>query len=260
MLKLEFMPEATRKNFARLQDEPLMADFTLVGGTALALQVGHRTSEDLDFNVFGQTLPTRKLDQLLAKLKEEGAAIESLISPEKKTAFKINAGLDMDTLIQDYLVDGSKVTFHARKEPDRPAGQIENLKSAQKIKPSPHGFDVMGVPGLFLMKSIVVYDRVRSRDLFDLMVLTKDHGFDLEKVFKAIEANQPARHNDPEHFKSVATGVIPLDKGDEGFSSIRLNVKIQEIFKYFKSLVDEHEIQIALELAKTSRLEAPRGN
>ena len=61
-LKLEFMPEATQKNFARLKDDPRLAAFTLVGGTALALQIGHRFSEDLDFNIFGQKLPTSAID------------------------------------------------------------------------------------------------------------------------------------------------------------------------------------------------------
>jgi Nucleotidyl transferase AbiEii toxin, Type IV TA system len=64
-LKLQFMPEATQKNFARLKDDPRLAGFTLVGGTALALQIGHRISEDLDFNIFGQKLPIKSIDALL---------------------------------------------------------------------------------------------------------------------------------------------------------------------------------------------------
>ncbi|MEY4862603.1 MAG: hypothetical protein RLZ51_698 [Pseudomonadota bacterium] len=65
-LKLEFMPEATQKNFSRLKDDPRLAGFTLVGGTALALQIGHRISEDLDFNIFGQKLPIKAIDGIRA--------------------------------------------------------------------------------------------------------------------------------------------------------------------------------------------------
>ena len=133
MLKLEFMPEATRKNFERLRDDPRLDGFTLIGETALALQIGHRFSEDLDFNIFGQALPKSKLDQLLSDLEEEGAVIESLISSEKKTAYKINTGFDLDDSIQDYLINGAKVTFQSRNEQDRPKQQIEYLKSAPKI-------------------------------------------------------------------------------------------------------------------------------
>ena len=247
-LMLEFMPEATQKNFARLKDDPRLAGFTLVGGTALALQIGHRISEDLDFNIFGQKLPIRAIDALLDELAAGGATIESLITSEQKLGFKINTSENLDHYIQDYLIDGAKVTFHSRNESDRPKAQIDFLKSATRVGVSKGGFDVLGIDGLLVMKSIVVYDRVKSRDIYDLMVLTRDHGYTLDDIFAAIEAYQPIRNNDPEHFKSVVTGLIPLDKNDEGFSSIHLNVKMDEIYKYFKKLINDYEIRVVQQL------------
>lgn len=248
MLRLEFMPEATQKNFDRLKNDPRLAGFTLVGGTALALQIGHRISEDLDFNIFGQKLPIKAIDAVLDDLAAAGANIQSLITPEQKTKFKINTSENLDHYIQDYLIDGAKVTFHSRNQSDRPKQQIEYLKAAQKLSVSNDGFNVLGVEGLFVMKSIVVYDRVKSRDIFDLMVLTRDHGFTLSDVFAAIEAYQPMRDKDPEHFKSVVTGIIPLDKHDEGFASIHLNVKIEDIHRYFMDLVNRFEIGLTKSL------------
>ncbi len=64
-LRLELMPMATRNNFARLKNDHRLEGFTLVGGTALALQIGHRISEDLDFNIFGQKLPIGRIDSIL---------------------------------------------------------------------------------------------------------------------------------------------------------------------------------------------------
>ena len=247
-LKLEFMPEATQKNFARLKDDPRLAGFTLVGGTALALQIGHRISEDLDFNIFGQTLPVRAIDGILDELAASGASIESLITSEQKLGFKINTSENLDHYIQDYLIDGAKVTFHSRNEGDRPKVQIDFLKSTPKVVVSKGGFDVLGVDGLLVMKSIVVYDRVKSRDIYDLMVLTRDHGYALDDIFAAIDSYQPIRHKDPEHFKSVVTGVIPLDKSDEGFSSIHLNVKIDDVYKHFKKLINDYEIRAVQQL------------
>jgi hypothetical protein len=241
-LKLQFMPEATQKNFARLNGDPRLAGFTLVGGTALALQIGHRISEDLDFNIFGQKLPIKAIDGLLDELAGNGSTIESLITSEQKLGFKINTSENLDHYIQDYLIDGAKVTFHSRNESDRPKAQIAYLKSAPKVVVSESGFDVLSVDGLLVMKSIVVYDRVKSRDLYDLMVLTSDHGYSLENIFHAIDRCQPIRNKDPEYFKSVVTGVIPLDKNDEGFSSIQLNVKMAEIYKYFKKMINDYEI------------------
>lgn len=247
-LKLEFMPEATQKNFARLKDDPRLAGFTLVGGTALALQIGHRISEDLDLNIFGQKLPIKAIDGLLEELAAGGATIESLITSEQKMGFKINTSENLDHYIQDYLIDGAKVTFHSRNENDRPKAQIDFLKSTPKVVVSEGGFEVLGVDGLLVMKSIVVYDRVKSRDIYDLMVLTRDHGYTLEDIFAAIDAYQPFRNKDPEHFKSVVTGVIPVDKDDEGFSSIHLNVRMDEIYKYFKKLINDYEVRTVQQL------------
>lgn len=247
-LKLEFMPESTQKNFVRLKGDPRLAGFTLVGGTALALQIGHRISEDLDFNIFGQPLPIRAIDGILDDLAAGGASIESLITSEQKLRFKINTSENLDHYIQDYLIDGAKVTFHSRNESDRPKPQIDYLKSATKVKVSEGGFDVLGMDGLFVMKSIVVYDRVKSRDMYDLMLLTRDHGYTLARIFAAIDAYQPIRHKDPEHFKSVVTGVIPLDKNDEGFASIHLRVKMNAIYKYFNQLINDYEISAVKQL------------
>lgn len=247
-LKLEFMPEATQRIFARLKDDPRLAGFTLVGGTALALQIGHRFSEDLDFNVFGQKLPVKVIDELLDDLAASGTEVESLITSEQKLGFKINTSENLDHYIQDYLIDGAKVTFHSRNEGDRPKAQIDFLKSAAKLAVSEVGFDVLGIDGLLVMKSLVIYDRVKSRDIYDLMVLTKVHGYTLDDIFAAIDTYQPIRHKDPEHFKSVVTGAIPLDKSDEGFISIRLNVKMADVYRHFKQLINDYEIRFVQQL------------
>ena len=247
-LKLEFMPVATQKNFARLKNDHRLAGFTLVGGTALALQIGHRISEDLDLNIFGQKLPVGHIDSILDELATEGVAIENLITPEQKLGFKINTSENLDHYIQDYLIDGAKVTFHSRNASDRPQRQIDLLKSSPKLEIGKGGFDVLGLDGLLAMKSIVVYDRVRSRDIFDLMVLTRDHGYTLTDIFAAIDSYQPIRHKDPEHFKSVVTGLIPVDENDEGFSSIRLNFKMDEIYKHFKILINDYEVKAVQQL------------
>lgn len=240
---MDLLPAATKKNFASLNNDTRLAGFTLVGGTALALQIGHRISEDLDFNIFGQKLPIRAINGVLDDLAASGAIIKSLITSEQKSRFKINTSENLDDYIQDYLIDGAKVTFHSRNETEIPRQQIDFLKSSRKIAVSDNGFDVLAVDGLFVMKSILTYDRVKSRDLYDLMILTRDHGYSVSDIFAAIEAYQPIRNKDPEHFKNVATGLVPLDKDDEGFSSIQLNVKMSDIYDYFKKLINDYEVK-----------------
>ena len=62
-LLTEYLPENTKAVFDYFNREPLLTDFTLIGGTVISLQAGHRISEDLDF-----WLP----DQELKKLKIQG--------------------------------------------------------------------------------------------------------------------------------------------------------------------------------------------
>ena len=48
MLHKETVESRTLELLKRLQAEPLLSSFNLVGGTALALRIGHRKSVDLD--------------------------------------------------------------------------------------------------------------------------------------------------------------------------------------------------------------------
>ena len=43
----ELLPQATAKLWARLSAAPQLGGFYLIGGTALALRIQHRQSEDL---------------------------------------------------------------------------------------------------------------------------------------------------------------------------------------------------------------------
>ena len=40
------MPASTARLFSEIRDNPLLDSFILIGGTALALHIGHRLSED----------------------------------------------------------------------------------------------------------------------------------------------------------------------------------------------------------------------
>ncbi len=48
MLFQETVTSATLDLIIRLQHDPLFKDFLLAGGTGLSLQIGHRTSIDID--------------------------------------------------------------------------------------------------------------------------------------------------------------------------------------------------------------------
>ena len=80
---------------AKLAQEPALSGFCLVGGTALALQAGHRRSLDIDLVRFSPTLDKQAL---FRALRAQGA---ELITPQSAiSAARIN-GLALLTRVQD---------------------------------------------------------------------------------------------------------------------------------------------------------------
>ena len=256
MLRTDLLPVRTRRVFELLRDEPALKGFTLVGGSALALQIGHRVSEDLAFNLFGDFLPLARLAALLDALESKGLKVESLITDTERSSFRINHGGRMEKHIQDFTVGGSRITFHARKAPERPRKQIDYLKRAERSAlGTVQGFDILGLDGLFAMKTLVLADRAKSRDVFDLMILMRDFGYSMFDMFRIVGAYAQVNDRDPERYKSVLTGLSPLDKNDEGFESIGLDVNVQSLYAYFSNKVDDYEIGLARRVA----LQRPRG-
>ncbi len=101
--------------------------------------------------------------------------------------------------------------------------------------------------GLFVMKSYVIHQRVRSRDLYDLKTFMM-RGKNLGDILRAGSAADPACS--PEYAKSVLVGDVPLDKEDEGFDSIGVTESMQDIYAFFKGAVNDYEQAIAEETLK----------
>jgi hypothetical protein len=240
-----FLPEKTRSLFDRLIEEPLTHGMTLVGGSALAVQIGHRMSEDLDFAIFGPKIPAARIDALMAGLEKEDRVV-SLLTPQSSIErFKINTGKRLLDYARDYVVDGAKMTFFARG-----AGvgvtqeQLDWLTAAPRAH-SGKGFDVLGVEGVFAMKALLLADRARSRDLFDLMALIQGHGYTLDQAMGFVKKLAPIEHRDIERHKAVMTGAIPLDSEDEGFESIGVKMPMEDIYAFFEKQIAGFERSLA---------------
>ena len=65
---LNYLPLATRRVFEKLAEQSFMQSYILVGGSALALQIKHRLSEDLDFIADSETLNTSIIKRNIARL------------------------------------------------------------------------------------------------------------------------------------------------------------------------------------------------
>lgn len=214
--------------------------FTLIGGTALALQIGHRRSLDFDFALFGGKLPGVRLDQLSARLKSEGYPMQMITRPDQIASHKINTGENLLDLVRDYVIAGVKITFFIHGKSD---AQREFYRQTDKVQPKGWRFALLGLEGLKLAKTLVLADRVRSRDLYDLYSLNREHGYTMAELLKVV--SEFGTVNDPEHYKAILRGEIPLDGDDEGLEAVEIINGNDAMYRHFNQVIDEYEVELA---------------
>ena len=97
MLSFQTVQPDTLELLKSLMRLPILRDMRLVGGTALALQYGHRRSVDLDF--FGHT--TEDTDELAETIREE-IGQEQLLSASKRIKVYNIRNVKVDIVSYDY--------------------------------------------------------------------------------------------------------------------------------------------------------------
>ncbi len=239
-LNLGILQPKTKAVFDLLADQPEMSGFTLIGGTALALQIGHRISNDLDFITLSGQLPERKLDMMMTRLAGKGHTALLTTEQSQISAFRIQNGESLLKYVRDYAIDTVKVTFIADI---RNPNQIKFYKRTPKITIPDCRYTIMGLEGLKASKTLVLAGRIKSRDLYDLMILTRDHHYSIEQAMQYIE--ELGGNNSPEYYKAVLRGEMLLDNNDEGLKPVGVKTGMKEIYAFFNSRIDEYEIALA---------------
>jgi predicted nucleotidyltransferase component of viral defense system len=219
----------TQKLWTHLQSEPALKGFVLVGGTALAMHLHHRLSEDLDFMYLGKKLPKGQIDALKRRALDEGFEFMPNDSPAGVEEF-INAGLDFGDYQQDYMVNGTvKVTFVA-PEPEN-ARQLEPVES-----PGPR---IASLAEIFRLKCIVTAERSKTRDWFDLYLLLQQAHFEPIEFLRAFERAGAPRKYDIAMMR-LCSGKPGLD--DEGYASLLDHPPtLKEMQRFFLGIRDRIE-------------------
>ncbi len=143
--------------FNQQSDLNFLEPFYLSGGTALALQLNHRQSEDLDF--FSQR--DFKPERLLSQLRSFGQISQSEIAPNTLNLY----------------LDGVKLQFLAY-----PYHLLEKLVSWQKLRLS-------SVLDIALTKLITISQRGSKKDFIDLYFILDR--FDLGKLMVLLNQKYP---------------------------------------------------------------------
>jgi len=238
-LKPELLPKATVAVLDKLADEEALTGFCLVGGTAMALQAGHRRSLDVvDLVIFEESLNKHAL---FKAMQARGA---TLVTPASMiSAAKIN-GLDLLAHAQDYVLDGVEVQCFAEAQGRRYAAGVQSQPGWR--------FGLADLPTLFAMKSALLLKRSRSRDYFDLMWFCQHQGKTMADIMAAAQAADDGPEV-PTLVEHKLLGLLPLDADDEGLDPVDVGTTVANIYAYFEGLVQAQEIAQARDLIASRR-------
>jgi len=161
----KILDEKSQNVCSRLARTGLMKDFYLAGGTGLALQIGHRSSQDLDFFQKGE--------------KEE--VLFRKISSEIKRSFgEKDAKLELKQADQAaWEIQGVRVTFLAYPFP-----LVDPLVDGSFLPPGLKGIFLAAPREIALMKAYTIGRRATFRDYVDLYFLLKKGLVTLNEIIR----------------------------------------------------------------------------
>lgn len=200
------MPKKTEILFEKIAFGNELEDFVLAGGTALAIYIKHRTSEDLDFfinkNILNTTIKN-KIESLILRLQNKGYII-TLIA-------------NYDDVQLDYMFGDVKVTFLANS--------LKLLEDANSYK----NINIASIEKIAAGKlyTILKY-RIKSRDFYDVKYIMKYYNLTFGEIFDLMKKHYGAV-NFSEDIINIRFLKMLLNIDDEGFESLQLKVK--ETFK-----------------------------
>jgi hypothetical protein len=101
---------------------------------------------------------------------------------------------------------------------------------------------VLSLNGLKVAKRLVLQDRVRSRDLFDLMTFIREHSYTIDSLFDNVKRFGDGAQ-DGELERLILRGLIPIDQRDEGLQAINVPVTPSQMYAFFDEMLREHEVR-----------------
>lgn len=215
------LPDSTLMALKTLSDTNGLDKMALIGGTALALQIGHRISEDIDLFFFDDIIDNNSVKNVIENLRK--AYTVNLVPHDIMLLNEFDdAGFDLNTLHQNYSIITDqgpvKLSFSCSdKNKDTLAEgsfkQFGNLKVADEKT-------------IFTLKSIVITRRHKKRDLFDLNemmnrgigdigrlreVVSESHEHYIDVTLNKL-LNWPASDLDDIHFKNKTMSDPVIEK------------------------------------------------
>lgn len=204
-LYLDRLPPATQKAFHFFANQQIISpqEWYIAGGTALALQVGHRQSVDLDFFTESKTFNEDALERTLFQagnwvtdMRQQGTIYGKLL--------------------------GAKVSFIAYPF-FKPSAKYVLCGNVRLLIPE----------DIAAMKIIAISQRGRKRDFVDLYWYCNNRE-PLKAVLERALAQYPQKHNIPHFFKSL---VYFADAEEDPMPNIYFEVGWKDVKSFFEKEV-----------------------
>jgi len=202
-LYLEILPLKTKKAFLQCIENSFFSSdkWYLAGGTALALQVGHRKSVDLDFFTTVKSFDEKKVEETLSL-----SGVWQTTSLTRATVYGELDGAKMSLIAYPFFT------------PMKPLLQIGHVSL---IKPE----------DIAAMKIIAVCQRGKKRDFFDLYWLSL-HTQDLKKSIEFAQNQYSVKQNPNHILKSL---VYFEDAEDDPMPEINFKASWEEVKGFFNT-------------------------
>lgn len=154
-----FLPERTARVFGVLAQQSFISKYSLVGGTALSLQMGHRLSEDLDFVLDAEHINVNSIKRNIGKLFPDFKII------------RIDNGWQIDCVVEEV-----KLTFFS-------TGAVGITFDVQKHAFSYQKMRICNAKTISSLKLAAIAQRNTIRDYYDLYYLVKNH-YSLKEIIE----------------------------------------------------------------------------
>jgi len=205
-MQLAALKSEQKKIFERLKYFP---EFYLVGGTALALQIGHRISIDFDLFSSKEISPT-----LFGKIKKvfKEFKIETILDRSGQLSIKAN-GIKIDFVKYDFPPTLNLTKFR--------------------------GVKILSVQEIAAMKAFAVGRRGTLKDYVDLYFILKEHHATLGAIKKLAEE----KYRDEFNFRLFLEQLIYLeDVKKERIQFLKKRVGRREMIKFFEREIKKIKI------------------
>ena len=215
-MRLKGLTDNTRKQINAISQLRSINDFTLIGGTALSLQIENRLSEDLDFCKWTTSLKSDKPTVDWFKIENELKTIGEI---EKKDILGFEH--------VNFIMNGVKLSFFAKQY------NLSPLTNKIKII---NNIVVADIEAIGIMKIEVCMRRSNFRDYYDIYSILKK-GISLKKIIqKAVKySNYTLKTRDALHFLTDGKR-FKIDKSFELLQAI-YDITPNEIEVYIKNMI-----------------------